>query len=74
MSLFNSAENIIRNIDFNMLRVQKTALLSIREELLSPEQGDALEGIVNLIDAVQDYAVDVMGMDKYEVFNLSKED
>lgn len=62
---------IIDNIDLSLLKEQKTALYSIRQEVLSPEQFEAVEGILCLIDAIQDYAVDVLGVDKHEVFNLS---
>lgn len=62
---------IINNIDFPLLRDQKRALYSIREEVLSDEQSDALAGIINLIDAIQDYAVDELGINKDEVFNTT---
>lgn len=62
---------VIDNIDFNLLRDQKTALLSIRQEILAPAQADALEGILCLIDAIQDYAVDVLGVNKESVFNFT---
>ena len=66
-------ENYPLNIDFAELKTQKTALLNIRKEVLSAEQYEALEGVINLIDAIQDYAVDVLGYDKNEVFNLTQE-
>lgn len=40
----------------------KTAELLLR-------QIDSIQGIINLIDGIQDYAVDVCGMDENEVFN-----
>jgi hypothetical protein len=61
-------------ISFPLLKDQKEALRGIREELLSPEQYDALWGVIHLIDAIQDYAVDVLGHEETEVFNLEIED
>lgn len=67
-------EEFIGKIDLPMLKDQKRALYSIRSEVLSEEQEDALTGIINLIDAIQDYAVDVMGVPKNEVFNLTEDE
>lgn len=66
-------EEFIGKIDLPMLRDQKTAILLIRSEVLSEEQEYALTGIINLIDAIQDYAVDVMGVPKNVVFNLTED-
>lgn len=66
-------ENYPLNIDFAELKTQKTALVNVRQEVLSAEQWEALSGIIHLIDAIQDYAVDVLGYDKNEVFNLTQE-
>lgn len=33
-----------------------------------------LKGVVNLIDSIQDFAVDELGVDENEVFNLTGED
>lgn len=60
-------------IDFPELKKQKTAIISIRREVLSDDQWEALEGLMNLIDGIQDHAVDELGYDKNEVFNLTKE-
>ena len=35
---------------------------------------DSLEGIVNLLDTIQDYAVDVMGINEDEVFYLTNDE
>lgn len=61
------------NIDFAELKSQKTAILSIRKEVLSQEQWEALEGLINVIDAIQDHAVDELGYDKDEVFNFTQD-
>ena len=61
------------NIDFAVLKTQKTAILNIRKEVLSQEQWEALEGLINVIDAIQDHAVDELGYDKDEVFNFTQD-
>jgi hypothetical protein len=49
----------IQKIDWSELRNQKRLLLeTINNDSVSPEHKEALEGILSLIDAVQDYAVD----------------
>ena len=60
-------------IDFGQLREQKVALLGINAKVLSKDQYEALEGIVNLVDSIQDYAVDKLGYKAQEVFRLTDE-
>ena len=69
----------IKNIDWSELRNQKGLLLSTIEDMRENENKasyyadsiDALEGILSLIDAVQDYAVDtaeiVKAVDVYDM-------
>lgn len=64
----------IDKIDLALLKDQKHQLLCIKTSQLTTEQDDAVQGMINLIDAIQDYAVDVLGMDKYQVFNLTKDE
>lgn len=79
MAEFNSADEIIDFINFEKLKEQKTKLLSMIGDWESspetPKQETAKEvmGIVHLIDHIQDYAVDVLGKDENEVFNLEEE-
>jgi len=84
MAEFDSADDIIDFIDFEKLREQKEAMLRVMGELttvndslvknakISKDLQDA-QGIINLIDHIQDYAVDVLGKDEKEVFNLEEE-
>lgn len=44
-------------VDWALLRQQKEALLTIPEQLINATQYDALQGIISLIDHLQDYAV-----------------
>ena len=55
----------IRNIDWEMLKKQKDFLIS-QDLACCPENFD---GIISLINALQDYAVDIMGLSEEEVFN-----
>jgi hypothetical protein len=51
--------NIITGIDWKLLRKQKRLLLQvINNDNVNFKEKEALEGILNLIDAIQDYAVD----------------
>ncbi len=62
----------IKKIDWSLLRNQKTELINIIEELRggNDERADLLEGILGIIDAVQDFAVDeaqiVKSVDVYD--------
>lgn len=69
-------KNFFQITDWALLREQKNelVLLSVTEHLLSPKQYEALDGILNLIDAIQDYAVDVEGFTEQEVFNFENEE
>lgn len=46
-------QRVIRGIDWKLLREQKSRLLSLQHE-----DEDMIEGLTNLIDAIQDAAVD----------------
>jgi hypothetical protein len=65
----------IRKIDFTTLRTQKTLLLeTINNDAVDPEHKEGLEGILNLLDGLQDYAVDEMGMNPVDVFDFDLEE
>lgn len=67
----------IKKIDFITLRSQKTSLLAVIENLkdIKFQQAfiDDLDGILNLIDTIQDAAVDDYGLDENLVFSLHPE-
>lgn len=67
----NPAEKLLHRTDFPLLRDQIKALNSIRREVLSDEQADALEGVMCILDAIRDLAVDSLGYEEKDVFNLS---
>ena len=69
----------IKEIDFKMLREQKSLLLKIidicqgandltSDEIAILSKADELDGIVHLLDALQDYCTDEAGIDETEVF------
>jgi hypothetical protein len=64
--------NPIDHLDWEALREQKEVLQSIKHSL-SVEETDAIDGLLNLIDSIQDYGLDVLGYDEDIVLNLPKE-
>jgi hypothetical protein len=63
-------------IDFTDLRTQKGVLLVIIDELEKKEdiRFEELNGILHLIDSIQDYAVDVLGVPEMMVYDLDVEE
>jgi hypothetical protein len=62
-----SQPEFLAKMDWKLLREQKQYLLDTGNET------EMMEGIIALIDAIQDYAVDSMGLSEKKVFNLPKE-
>lgn len=58
----------IAKIDWELLREQKKNLINACKRCYN------LNGILYLIDELQDYAVDVMGIDEDTVFNLKEDE
>jgi len=58
----------VRDINWELLRKQKSTLFNLIQEIDNVEQVEHLEGIIYLIDAVQDEAVDNEGTDENLVF------
>jgi len=68
--------NVELIIDFTVLKEQKAELLKIMSETKSQKQFENLEGIVNLIDGIQDHAVEELGIDEnliYDFIDLENE-
>ena len=75
----NIHPEFLTKIDWLLLRQQKDTLNKIIEERRkNPKLGyfatGDLEGILHLIDAIQDYSTDTMGMSDKEIFNLTPEE
>ena len=65
----------IQKIDWKLLREQKHTLLSyIKYSYYTSEpiskKDEHLQGLVHLIDALQDFAVDELGIPEEDVFKL----
>jgi len=65
--------------NWKLLKKQKSDLMKamtiiVCNDLPNSTIHYSLEGMLNLIDATQDYAVDVMGVDENIVFNLTNEE
>jgi hypothetical protein len=66
-------EDFLKGINFKQLKKQKTSLLQLIEQEHAPEFNKDLTGILHLIDAIQDAAVDEYCYSEKEVFKLSKQ-
>lgn len=76
--------NLDIKIDFELLKNQKRDLINLIEFLNNEEKKvikllgtnyntnlvDNLEGILNIITEIQDYAVDELGFDENKIFDL----
>ena len=65
--------NPIENIDWFLLARQKETLQNLYDMFENDERiSEDLDGIINTIDAIQDYAVDELGVEESEVFDLEE--
>ena len=73
---------LISRIDFTTLRTQKKTLIKIIDQyelnknVMVSKESEALDlcGILNLIDSIQDFAVDVMGLNPIDIFDFELEE
>jgi hypothetical protein len=75
MTAASSFEEFFDKVNFKQLKAQKMVLtyLQDKDTTTAAEYG-AIEGLLNLLDALQDVAVHTLGYNKYKVFNLSSGD
>lgn len=66
---YNKSPEFLNNMDWGLLRDQKELLTSLNISQPKVMQ-DVLDGIINTIDAMQDYAVEYMEKTEEEIFNL----
>ena len=60
---------IYKTLNWPLLRDQKQTLLMLRDNVhVTPADAEHLDGIINLIDALQDEAVDSGSVSETEVF------
>lgn len=69
-----AAETLFDNIDYTALRTQKNLLLSLSETLPDRYDRETIDGLIHLIDGLQDYAVDVLGIPEIHVFDFEAEE
>jgi hypothetical protein len=67
---------VLKKIDWTDLRAQKSVLLAVIDEMEKKKdiRFEELDGILNLIDALQDFAVDNMGVNSIHVYDFEEED
>ena len=73
----DQAPEFIRGIDWTLLKKQKLDLLKTItdvEETDNAERLESLNGILHLIDSLQDYACDEIGIPDYMIFTLLDDD
>ena len=72
---YEDDDNPIKKIDFTELRNQKRLLLeTINNDAIGLDHTIALEGILHLIDSLQDYAVDHLGWQDVMVYDFDDEE
>ena len=69
----SKSEELIRGIDFKALKRQKKIFLQMVEQNEDNIDTTELEGLLHLIDAIQDHAVDDLGINENDVFESTKE-
>ena len=68
-------EELLKNIDFKMLSGQKRSLCLTQENpLLSQTEKDAIEGVLCLVDAIQDKVVELGILPESDVFPYLNQD
>ena len=60
---------VIKKIDLDLLKKQKKALLGL---VLDEERDSELYGLINLIDHIQDQAIEQHGLNENEVFDFNE--
>jgi hypothetical protein len=69
----------INNIDFDLLKEQKLILINMiqdwgeSDDEEQREDAQQAEGLLNLIDAMQDYAIDKLNIREDKILNYDKE-
>ena len=63
-------EQAIKNIDWKDLREQKTTLLKLADFYNSLSIKSNIQGVISLIDTIQDFAVSDYGYSESEIFNI----
>jgi hypothetical protein len=71
---------LVKNIDLKLLREQKEIILNLQyrsnpngDNVVNPKEFEALNGIISLIDYVQDQAVVQHNLDENDVFEFKND-
>lgn len=68
------AQMLIHNQDFSLLRAQKSLLVNMQsKKSTTTAEWNVLEGIINMIDTIQDLACDEYEKDPNDIFNFTNE-
>ena|SRR5882757_11545374 len=68
-----TANDFVHKMDWTLLKAQKIVLTKLQSKrTLLPSEHETIEGILNLIDTIQDVAVDRYGYEDKKVFNHGK--
>lgn len=65
-------EEYLKSINFKLLKMQKIDLVVAMSHVQEEGIKDSLDGILALLDNLQDIAVDQYGMDENEVFQFTE--
>lgn len=65
-------KSLFDTVDYKLLGEQKGVLIELMNRDITKTQHDAIAGVINLLDAFQDEAVDVHGKLEKEVFHSYK--
>jgi hypothetical protein len=69
---------LVSLIDFSLLRTQKKTLIEMIDDFekrgVEPDKLIDLDGILNLIDSIQDFATDVMGLNPIDIYDFELEE
>lgn len=70
----NPSEHFFHQINYPLLREQKSTLLDVIDAQDEEEIVTRLEGLLSLLDAIQDHAVDTLGLPEASVFPRGEDD
>lgn len=68
----DNAREMLKNVDWNLLYAQKMTLLDIAEEQQNVSRKEMVEGLICLINHIQDFASDKLGIEG--VFPVEEEE
>ena len=64
---------VLRGIDWDLLKQQKKDIFAVIQDIDDVQKLESLEGIICLLNSLQDAAVDEYGLDENLVFEFSEE-